>query len=136
MTAGSNLFSEIIILLRTKNLTSILPIIVSILREPALDNFFSETVQASLGIVSSSVVSFILDMVQPSSGLILPFTVISRVCVGSGVCWKSSFSKIPCCPTLRYSLIVRSTTWATGLKALRRPFDLTYVEYDLTEYDV
>ena len=76
---------------RILNLVRILPpIIVSIVMEPAFNSSFRELTQSSFGLDSSS-------------------KVISGV-----VGWMSSFSKDTFSSSMRYSLIVRSTTWAKG----------------------
>ena len=73
--------------LEIKNLTKTLPIAVSIVREPAFDSFLWEMVLA----------------------FTLSFFAVDR-CI-------SSFSKVKfssCSSSLRFSFIVRSTTWAKG----------------------
>ena len=77
------------------NLMRTLPIIESIVRELTFENSLWEMVQATLGLVSSSIVISGLSFVGVEG-------------------WMPLSPKVSCSSSLRFSLIVRSTTWAKG----------------------
>ena len=130
--SGSNLFSEITFLLRTKNLTGTLPI-----------QYFKRTSRWQFFLWNGPSLSwncfFFHCVFYLGYGPTLIWISFTLHCDIQGVCWKWCVLEVVVFQNTLLpnpEVLLRSTTWATRLKALRRPFDLTYVEYDLTEYDV